>query len=122
MQKRIRSITKLNKEHVPKISYLLNLQVDLRHHKSFAALASSAARISDLALVVTNLLRPAPYLLGSVGKKKNKSVLTLLVGFFWKEEQFASVTILLVGLCWKEEQRYNCNDIICCSLMERTTK
>jgi hypothetical protein len=69
MQKWIRSITKLDKEHVPKISYLLNLQVELHRRKNFAALASSAARISDLALVVTNLLRPSPYMLDSVGKK-----------------------------------------------------
>lgn len=85
MQKWISCITKLNKEHTPKISYLLTLHVDLQHRKSLVALVSSAARISDLALVVTNLLRPSLYLLDSVGKQKNGTLLTLLVGFCWKE-------------------------------------
>jgi hypothetical protein len=52
------------------MSYLSALQVDLQYHKGLAALVSSAARISDLALIVTNLLHPLLYLFDSVGKKK----------------------------------------------------
>jgi hypothetical protein len=70
MQKWIACSTKLNKEYAPKISYLLNLHVELQHQKSLAALVFSAVRISDRALVVANLLHPFLYLLDSVGKQK----------------------------------------------------